>query len=1067
MNYLFKYQSLIVLLLVLLSVFATMATAETSDQSNVEKRIGSNAHWNNWTGDIGFSKYQVFGKSFGLVRDSAWWIGLERNDIEGSAWNNARWDYEFTIEPKDTPCGNEIIYQSGSDNLVNLYQDDNSPELLYLLSVKNDKLNEINEITDEQYYDYVYHIIERYDGDGTDADGIVDMPGLIRPVRYFEVGNEVDIKRLCLIGEPCDSRHGYLTPEDYVRYRLKPAYEAAKFANESTVIISNGLGMNTDPNGIPLGGVSNPFNTDYLDRMLTAIENEGGAENNYYMDKIGMHYYANVEKPEDFDEDITEVMDVLDAHGIGDKPIWITEFGSIHDSRLMTLMYTNGIEMPISYSLVIDVKCEDEKEVPTINSSNLLETITNANLLYDLTPFLSINEDLVDGTIYQRVFQSPEKKVTALWYVCTDNDNNQICDNPSDSIYKNKMITSVLPQTFTVDNFGAVDFPYTPTNPINLKVGPDPIYFVESSLPIDVDLYFDKTTNSGSSVHRATDFKIGDTLNGYARSITDAEYSVRTYVTRTTPNGDLQYAYYNDIESIPDGNQLQFTPTKRPLYDDMWHTITNTWLWNIYDYTDGEMGVYRWNLWYEDATTGEILGGDSAGYFYSGNLNSAPLDLIFVIDTTGSMWDDINAVKSSASEIVEALDLQTSDIRVAVVDYRDYPQIPYGSPGLDYDYNLDLGFSKDESTIISSINSLSIGNGWDWEESVFTALIKAMKDPNKDLDNQDNYGWRIGVNKAIILMGDAPPHDPEPWVGGYSLDDVAYWSENIDPVLVYSVVIGSNSETYNAFSEISERTGSNVYTSPTASDIVDTIIEVIEDIGDSPNLGVSIDIDPVANVVNPGDAVTYSIGITNTGTIADTYNISIDLVNFASGYRGYPISIQESWTNLNRTSVEIEPDATEMVTLTISVPNNWAGMEDVIYPFEAIAKSETDELISNTSAAELKVIANKRSMVEYSRLETIWLSELIKNSSVDEEIKNSLLDKLTSATLKLDQSILKIEDGKYKQANNMLEASQNIINAFINQVEAQYDKKIMQPDAEMLMGEANTILQDIESAKNT
>ncbi len=455
------------------------------------------------------------------------------------------------------------------------------------------------------------------------------------------------------------------------------------------------------------------------------------------------------------------------------------------------------------------------------------------------------------------------------------------------------------------------------------------------------------------------------------------------------------------------------------------------------------------------------------------------LDLIFLIDTTGSMGDDIANVKASASEIVEAIDSKGYDYRIAIADYRDYPVAPYGG-WLDYPYHLDLPFSNDKNDIINAINGLTLGWGGDWQESVYSGLVAAMKDPCKEIpcESSANYGWREGVNKAIILIGDAPPHDKDPiheidpifdcdtCTEGCTIEDVAYWSENIDPILVYSVVIGSDSTVYNAFSEISERTGGKVYTSLTASDIVDTIIEVIGDIGETPNLGVSVDINPIINLVNPGNTVTYSISLTNTGTITDTYDLSIDLENFVGGYRGYPTSIQETWINLDKTSVEIEPDATETVSLTISVPNNWAGMEDIIYPFNVIIKSETDELIINSSAAELEIIADKRSMIEYSKLETIWLSELIQSASIDDEIKNSLLDKLTNATLKLDQAILNVESGKYKQANNMLSTSQNVINAFINQVEAQYDKKIMQPDAEMLMGEANTIFKDIESAKN-
>jgi len=84
------------------------------------------------------------------------------------------------------------------------------------------------------------------------------------------------------------------------------------------------------------------------------------------------------------------------------------------------------------------------------------------------------------------------------------------------------------------------------------------------------------------------------------------------------------------------------------------------------------------------------------------------------------------------------------------------------------------------------------------------------------------------------LMGDAPPHIPEEWEGGYSLDDVVYWSEHVDPVAVHSIRIGSDSSTYSEFSEISKRTGGSIYTADSAEDLVDTIVEVIEDIDTMP-----------------------------------------------------------------------------------------------------------------------------------------------------------------------------------------------------------------------------------------
>jgi murein DD-endopeptidase MepM/ murein hydrolase activator NlpD len=249
------------------------------------------------------------------------------------------------------------------------------------------------------------------------------------------------------------------------------------------------------------------------------------------------------------------------------------------------------------------------------------------------------------------------------------------------------------------------------------------------------------------------------------------------------------------------------------------------------------------------------------------------LDLIFLIDTTGSMVDDIDNVKASASEIVEAIDSKNYDYRVSVAEYRDIPLSPYGSSG-DYVYKLDCSFSNDKDEIIAAINSISVAGGADWQESVYSGLVYAMTDKNKDLANSDNYGWRQGVTKQIILMGDAPAHDPEPWEGGYTLEDVVYWSENIDPIIVQSIRIGSNSETLSSFTKISSSTAGKVYTSPTADEIVDTIIEVIGDIGSTPSIDIELSVNgedsdtPPGSYLLKGDNVTWTYSINNTGTVS-------------------------------------------------------------------------------------------------------------------------------------------------------------------------------------------------------
>ena len=475
------------------------------------------------------------------------------------------------------------------------------------------------------------------------------------------------------------------------------------------------------------------------------------------------------------------------------------------------------------------------------------------------------------------------------------------------------------------------------------------------------------------------------------------------------------------------------------------------------------VGIHNWNPFNFAAKSKYDL---DVHFYRLGIIDSTQpkLDLIILIDTTGSMGGEINQVKVSANEIVEALDSTGFDYRVAVADYRDYPELPYGGSS-DYLYNLNLPFSNNKDSIISSINGLTLGWGADWRESVYSALVMSMTDVNKDITNSDNYGWRNGVSKAIIIMGDAPPHIPEPWIGGYALSDVTYWSENIDPIVVYSIVVGYDSTTYVAFSKISEGTGGKVYSAETASEVADAIIEAIGDIGTDDH-GVNVEITPAHNEVSPEDSVAYSVNITNKGNIADVYNVSFEAENILGSYRGHPMAIQSSWIVFNSAQVTFNSEMSEVRPLTITVPENWAGMEDMVYSFDVIAISTTNTSIGNTSSAELKVKANNKSMIEYSKLEIQWLAELVDGSDIDRGIKNSLLTKLTNAESKADRALVDLDNGKIKTADNMLQASRNLINAFANQVDAQYDKKIMQPDAEILKEKANQIMEDLEKAKN-
>lgn len=239
------------------------------------------------------------------------------------------------------------------------------------------------------------------------------------------------------------------------------------------------------------------------------------------------------------------------------------------------------------------------------------------------------------------------------------------------------------------------------------------------------------------------------------------------------------------------------------------------------------------------------------------NVNAASLrklDLAFVIDTTGSMSDDISAVKENMTTILNNLNKSGMDYKVAVVDYRDYASRTGAS--YDYPYSVQCNLTSDYDEIITTINELSLGHGGDGEETVFSALIDGLNELN----------WRSSAGKCAILMGDAPALDPEPETG-YTMEDaiealktgeVSYKeyiegrtskdslmssasssSSSRSAITLFGIATSNYSATKECFETLSSATGGSTYTITDSEDICDailTIIDTIPDTVDSPEL---------------------------------------------------------------------------------------------------------------------------------------------------------------------------------------------------------------------------------------
>lgn len=195
------------------------------------------------------------------------------------------------------------------------------------------------------------------------------------------------------------------------------------------------------------------------------------------------------------------------------------------------------------------------------------------------------------------------------------------------------------------------------------------------------------------------------------------------------------------------------------------------------------------------------------------------VDLVFVIDTTGSMGPYIDGVKTQASATVDKLTDPDHpvDYRIAVVDYKD---LYSGCPSDGYASQVDLGFSTDKSAILAAINGLSASGGCDTPESVYSGLMSAI-----------NLPWRNGVSKAVIQLGDAPPHDPEPTTG-FTATSVANAAIAVDPAAVYPIDINGGGGPLLA--QIAERTGGRVFPVSSVAEATDAILHIIDNVSSTP-----------------------------------------------------------------------------------------------------------------------------------------------------------------------------------------------------------------------------------------
>ena len=285
--------------------------------------------------------------------------------------------------------------------------------------------------------------------------------------------------------------------------------------------------------------------------------------------------------------------------------------------------------------------------------------------------------------------------------------------------------------------------------------------------------------------------------------------------------------------------------------------------------------------------------------------NGEDIDIAFVVDSTGSMDSNVEAVRSKINSIAEETSKKALSYRFALVDYKDHPQYD----PKNYLARTDVDFTSDIPTLDAGLSSLTYdgGNLGNTNASVYSGVMQAV-----------NLKWRNGVKKIVVVIGDAPPRDPEPGTG-YTAASVAKAAYEVDPVSVYGIDTGQlSSSDFQTLVSSSSGTTANASSPDQVSDLVNKAISselnkpfawiqgpYVAKVGDP------VDIDAAASHAVSGSLTSYEWDFNGDGVYDETGTSPRITHTFSeefSGVIGLRVTQSDGQTAVAITQVDITDD---------------------------------------------------------------------------------------------------------------------------------------------------------------
>lgn len=295
---------------------------------------------------------------------------------------------------------------------------------------------------------------------------------------------------------------------------------------------------------------------------------------------------------------------------------------------------------------------------------------------------------------------------------------------------------------------------------------------------------------------------------------------------------------------------------------------------------------------------------------------SSDLDIVFNIDTSGSMSDLLSHARENIHSIIEQVRAKSSSARFAITTFRDFPQRT-GAP-IDYPAQVNLTFSSDLVQIQHALNNLEVGGGGDTPETALSGLLSGL-----------NLQWRAGVHKTVITITDAPPHDPEP-ISGLTSAQIIKRAFEVDPAELY--FINLNNQDSQSYTTMANATGGKVF--QTSTDLVsDVFIKSIDLTTSKPHawingpyitrLGQPLEMDGAGSYSKVGKIVKYEWDFDSDGKIDFVSNQPIINYTFNKelyGLMTLKVTDDQGLSNIANTHLIVSQDGDDIPTAVDNCP---------------------------------------------------------------------------------------------------------------------------------------------------